>query len=464
MQNYDVIVIGAGPGGYPAAIRAAQSGKKTAIVEKDTRLGGTCLLRGCIPTKSLLHSADLLTEVKNAKNHGITTGEISFDFTRVQQSRTDIVDKSASGVQYLMKKNKIDVHYGVGTLGGGKTVIVKSAQGTITLKATTIIIATGSTPRILPSLQPDGKSIVTSNEILELHQPPKSLIVLGGGAVGVEFASVYARFGTSCTVIEMMDQLLPVEDTEVGLEFAKMLKKRGIAVHTSTKLDNVLHKESGIEVTLLKDDKKSTLQADMLLVAVGRAPVTEGLGTKDAGIKVDSGGFIEVDRFMQTSVAGIYAIGDVVRTPQLAHVATAEALLAIDHALGKHVYPINYTLVPSCTYSDPEVASVGLTERAATKLGYTLKIGKFPFSALGKARIMGQPEGFVKIVAEDKYNEVLGVHIIGPRATDLIAEACAAMKLECTLDDLAHTIHAHPTLPEAMLEATHMALGHALHI
>jgi dihydrolipoamide dehydrogenase len=463
MNIYDIIVIGSGPGGYVAAIRAAQLELKTAIVEKDPKLGGTCLLRGCIPTKSLLHSADVLREMQNAKEHGVIAKDVSFDFEGVQKAREKIVQKSAAGVAYLMKQNKIDVVQGFGRLKDATTVVVEGAAGEQTLHAKKIILAMGSVPRVIPSIKIDGKFFVTSNEAMELKTPPQSLLILGGGAIGVEFASIYQRFGTQCTIVEMLDHLLPIEDTEVSIEFEKLLKKRGVAVHTSTKLEKAEVIGNQVVATLATQSKAFTLEADMMLVAVGRGPVTQDMGLEKAGIKLERG-FVTVDKNMQTSVPGVYAIGDIVPTPLLAHVASSEAILAVEHAAGKKVTPINYDHVPSCTYSDPEVASVGLSERAAKERGYAVKVGKFPFTALGKARILGQAEGFVKIVSDAAYDEVLGVHIVGPRATDLIAEACVALRLECTTEELAKTMHAHPTLPEAVLEAAHATLGHAIHI
>lgn len=463
MKNYDVIVIGSGPGGYVAAVRAAHNGLKTAIVEKDKRLGGTCLLRGCIPTKSLLHSADLLEELRHAKDHGIIAGEVNFDFAGVQKAREKQVVKGAAGVEYLMKSNKIDVYPGHGRLQDRNTVVVQG-EGNETLKAKHIILATGSVVRNIPSIKLDGKHFVSSDEILELKKPPKSLIVLGAGAVGVEFASVYSRFGSKVTVVEMQDGLVPIEDADVSKEFERLFRKKGITSYTGTKLEKAEIKGGEVEVTLATKEKSWMEKAEMLLVAIGRAPVTGDAGLQTAGVKVDKGGYVEVDELMRTSVDNVYAIGDIVRTPWLAHVASAEGILAADHIAQKHVHPLNYLQVPSCTYSDPEVGSIGLTERAAKEKGYTVKVGKFPFSAVPKARIGGNTDGFVKIVSDAKYDEVLGVHIIGPHATDLIAEAGVALRLECTTEELAHTIHAHPTLSEGVLEAAHAAMGRPIHM
>lgn len=464
MKSYDVIVIGSGPGGYVAAIRAAHLGLKTALIERDKRLGGTCGLRGCIPTKSMLHSADLLKELRHAKDFGILAGEVSFDFGGVQKAKDKIVAKSAAGVEYLMKSNKIDVVAGHGRLKDTTTVEVTSEAGKELLHGKFIVLATGSVPRRVPSLQVDGKHIVSSDEILELKEPPKSLIVLGAGAVGLEFASVYASFGTKVTVVEMLDAVLPIEDADVSKEFERLFKKRGIVCHTGTKLEKVEIKNGAVVATLASKSKSFSETADMLLVAVGRAPVTGDLGLDRVGLHADKAGFLEVDPYMRTQVPTIYAIGDIVRTPMLAHIASAEAFVAIDHLAGKTAHPLNYLHTPSCTYSDPEVGSIGLTEAAAKERGYTVKIGKYPFSAVPKARILGNGDGFVKIVADAQYDEILGVHIIGPHATDLIAEAGVALRLECTAEELAHTIHAHPTLAEGVLEAAHATVGRPIHM
>lgn len=465
MNSFDVIVIGSGPGGYVAAIRAAQLGKKTAVVERDPQLGGTCLLRGCIPTKSLLHAADILETMRHAKDHGIHAGEITFDFAGVQAGRAKQVSKGAAGVAYLMKKNKITVLAGHGRLAGANTVVVSDGKGAGSYEAKHIIIATGSVPRVLPHVPVDGTHVVTSDEMLTVKEPPKRLIIMGAGAVGVEFASVFSRFGSACTVVEMQDTLVPVEDTEVSVEFGRLLQKRGIAVRTRTKLTGAKIRDGVIHATFQDaEGKEVTQEAEMMLVAIGRAPQTQDLGLDTIEVERDAGGFLAVDGFMRTATPNVYAIGDVVRTPWLAHVASSEGILAIDHLAGEHAEPINYKLTPGCTYSSPEIGSVGLTERAAKEAGYTVKVGKFPFSAVAKARILGDTDGFVKIVADAKYDEVLGVHIVGPHATDLIAEACVAMRLECTTQELAHTMHAHPSLSESIVEAAHATLGQAMHM
>jgi dihydrolipoamide dehydrogenase len=461
----DLVVIGSGPGGYVGAIRAAQLGLRVGIVEKDSRLGGTCLLRGCIPTKALLHSADLLDEMRHAETHGIRASGVEVDFPAVMARKGKIVDKSTAGVNYLMKKNKIEVVKGLGRIEGDGRVAVESEAGSVSIAAKNIMIATGSVPRLLPGIELDGKRIVTSDEILELDAVPESLIVLGAGAVGVEFASVFVRMGSRVTVVELLPRMLPIEDEEVSKEFERTFKKRGIECMTGTRAGRIVATDGGVECTVQgKSGGETTLTAAMLLVAVGRAPYTEGLGAKEAGVTVSDRGFVPVNEFGQTNVPSIYAIGDVIDSPQLAHVASAEAIVAAEHMAGVQTRPINYATTPSCTYSDPEVASVGLTEAAAREAGYDVAVGKFPFSASGKARILERTEGFVKIVSEKRYDEVLGVHIIGPKATELIAEAGLMIQTESTTEEVARLMHPHPTLSEAVLEAAHAVHGSAVHI
>ena len=463
--TYDLIVIGSGPGGYVSAIRAGQLGMKVAIVEKDTRLGGTCLLRGCIPTKSMLESAEVAEHAMHASDFGITTGDVSIDLKAVLKRKDTVVDQNAGGVKYLMKKNKVEVFNGFGSLEGPGRVKVTSSDGAQVLNTKNILLATGSVPRRIPGIEIDGEAVMTSDELLELKVMPRHLIVLGAGAVGVEFASVFRSFGCEVTVVELADRLVPVEDEDVSKEFEKIYKKRGIKVHTATKLSKVERVAGGVKATLEpKSGSPVTLEASHLLVAVGRAPVTEGLGLERTKVKVERGA-VHVDEFNRTAEPGVYAIGDIlIGKPLLAHAASAEGILAVEHMAGLNPRPIDYTQVPGCTYSSPEIGSLGLTERQAKEQGYELKVGKFPFSAVGKAKVINQTAGFVKIVAEAKYNQILGVHIIGPRATDLIAEAGPLLKLECTVDELVNTIHAHPTLAEAMHEAGHATLGHAIHM
>jgi dihydrolipoamide dehydrogenase len=464
-DKFDLVVIGSGPGGYVAAIRAGQLGLKTAIVEKDSRLGGTCLLRGCIPTKSMLESASIADHARHADDFGIGVGEVTINLKKVLKRKNRVVKSNAGGVAFLMKKNKVTVFNGFGVVSGQGKVTVKTDDGETVLETRNILLATGSVPRKLPFIEIDGERVLTSDELLDLETMPSHLLVLGAGAVGVEFASVFRSFGSEVTIVELADRLVPIEDVEVSTEFAKAFKRRGIKCHVSTKLTAVERTKDGITATLEKaDGKRSAVKASHLLVAVGRAPVTADIGLEAQGVQLDRG-FVKVDPHYRTAAPGIYAIGDIVAgTPQLAHAASSEGVTAVEHMAGLEPPSIDYNQCPGCTYSNPEIGSLGLTEQQAKDAGYTLKVGKFPFSAVGKAKVIGDTTGFVKIVAEDKYNEILGVHIIGPHATDLIAEVGPMLKLECTLDELARTIHAHPTLAEAVHEAAHAALGHALHM
>jgi len=463
---YDVAVLGSGPGGYAAAIHAGQAGLKTVLVEKQKRLGGTCTLVGCIPTKAMLHSADLVEEIRTAAEHGIKlSGDPSVHMAGVLARKNKIVEQSTNGVSFLMKKNKVDVVTGFGKLAGkGKLEVTGDGGAKQTIQYKKLIVATGSVVREFPGLESDGKVVLNSDQILDLDRVPKSLIVVGAGAVGMEFASVFAAFGSKVTIVELMPHLLPVEDEEISKEVERAYKKRKIDFRLETKVEKLERLKNGVKATLAsKDGKTEVIEAEMLLSAIGRKPVTEGIGLETVGVKTERG-FIPVDGMMRTTAQDVYAIGDVVPTQMLAHLATHEALLAVDHIAGRNPQPIRYDRCPGATYCSPEVASVGLTEKAAREKGYDVKVGKFPFSANGKARILGQTSGMVKIVSEAKYDEVLGVHIIGPHATDLISEACAALRLESTTEDLARTIHPHPTLSEIMGEAAHVTLGHPLHI
>ncbi len=462
MKQFQVAVIGSGPGGYVAAIRAGMLGLKTALIEKDPFLGGTCTHRGCIPTKALLHSAEIYDEIKHADEHGIGVSNIKLDIAKVHQRKRGIVDKNAGGIQYLMKKRKVEVFTGLGSFVDAHTISIKG-DGEEKIHADNVIIATGSTPAHLPHLTPDRKVIIDSDDILELEEIPKSMAVIGSGAVGVEFASIFTSFGTECHVIELMPQLVPIEDHEVGKELEKAFRKRGITSHVGTEVKQVSVSGGKATLTMEKNGKAETLTVDKVLVATGRRPVLEGLNHEGIGVAMD-GRTIAVNEYMQTSVDKVYAIGDVVKAPWLAHVASAQAILAVDHLAGKPVHPIDYDKVPNCTYTSPEIASVGMTEKKAKEAGYDVKIGKFPFSAIGKARILGDTTGFVKIVGDAKYDELLGVHIIGPRATELIAESSLGLHLETTVEELAHTIHPHPTLSEAVLETAHATIDEAIHI
>jgi len=468
--RYDVAVIGSGTGGYVAAIRAGQLGLKTVLIEKDPVLGGTCLHRGCIPTKAMLYSASVLDVVRDAAEFGVKTSPPSVDFETVQKRKNKIVRTSSKGVEFLMKKNGVTVLAGLGRLAGkGKITVTADGREASEVEAKNIIVATGSAPRSIPTVKIDGKRVVTSDELLEITQIPKSLIVLGAGAVGVEFATVFNRFGSEVTLVEMLPRVLPIEDEECSAELEKALKKRKMTVLTGVTAEGFEVGATGVKArAAAPGGSAAPLAAEMLLVAVGRRPVIDGLNVEATAAKVEKG-FIKVDGFMRAAEPGLYAVGDVVAIdggvhPQLAHVSSAEGILAAEHIAGREVHPINYEQVPSCTYCDPEVASVGISERVARERGHDVKVGKFPWTALGKARILGATEGFVKIVAEAKYGEILGVHIVGPHATDLIAEAVVAMKAEATVDELIHTIHAHPTLAEGIHEAAHGVLGPYLHL
>ncbi len=464
-ESFDLAVLGAGPGGYVAAIHAAQLGLKVAIVEKDSRLGGTCLLRGCIPTKALLHSADLYEEIKHSADHGIIVQEAALDFARVMARKAKIVTTNAKGVEFLMRKNKISVFNGYGRLDGKKKLAISSENGdTKAIEYKNLIVATGSVPRLLPNVQPDGKRIVTSDELLELKEMPKSMLVLGAGAVGVEFASIFHRFGVDVTVIELLPRLVPIEDAEVGEALEKAFKKQGIKVATGTRLENIRVTETGVVADGVSDNGgPKTFEAEMLLVAVGRRPVSEGFGLENTGVKIDRG-YIQVDEYLHTAEPGIYAIGDVIPTPWLAHVASHEGIVAVDHMADRHPHAIDYERgVPGVTFCYPEIGSVGLTEAKAAEKGYDVKVGRFPWTANGKAKIVDNTNGFVKVVTDKKYGEVLGIHIIGPSATELIAAAGIAISHEATAESIFNTIHAHPTLSEAVMEAAADAIGFAIH-
>jgi dihydrolipoamide dehydrogenase len=453
-EQFDVTIIGAGPGGYVAAIRGAQLGLKVAIIEKDKRLGGTCGLRGCIPTKQLLMSAHVYEQTQHAADFGVQATGVQLAFADVQKRKEKIVTKNAAGVSFLMKKNKVTVFSGTGRLALPGRVEVTGADGKQqAIETKNIIIATGSVVRPIPGFETDGVKIVNSDHILELKDVPKSLIVLGSGAVGVEFASIYSRFGAQTTIVELMPRMMPLEDEEVSKEIEKAFRKRKITALTGTKLEKVEKTDAGVKVSG-KDAKGGdvSLEAEMLLVAVGRMPYLEGLGIEGTKIKVERGN-VQVDEFCRTGEPNVFAIGDVIPTPWLAHLASKEGILVVEQIAGLQAQPINMRQVPSCTYCDPEVASVGLTEAKAREEGYDVKVGKFPFSASGKARILGEEEGFVKIVADKKYDEILGAHVIGPHATEIIHECIVAMHLESTADELGRTIHAHPTVSESVMEA-----------
>lgn len=465
-MTYDLIVIGSGPGGYSAAVRAGQYGLKTAIIEKDAKLGGTCLHVGCVPTKALLHTAELWSFANHSADEGITIEKPALNFPKVIERKNGIVQKHAKGVEFLMKKNKVDVIPGYGTIksvGDIKKVEVKSEKGTQVLEAKNILIATGSEARMLPGLKPDAETILTNIEILNLTKVPKSLMVIGAGAVGVEFASMFRRFGSEVSLFEMLPRIVPVEDEEVSKELERVFKKNKIRVETGAKCENVQKTANGVKMKVtLANGKVEDVEAEKLLVAVGRAPNTANIGLENTKIQPDRG-FIKVNEYQQTVEPGVYAIGDVVAgTPQLAHVASMQGMVAVAKIAGKPVTPINRHRIPGATYTEPGIGSVGLTEAQAKAAGYKVKIGKFPFAANSKASILGSHDGFVKVVADEKYGEILGVHIIGPQAYELISEAVAAMEAEATVETMMHTIHAHPTIYEALGEAFNNVYGLAI--
>ncbi|HZM70695.1 MAG TPA: dihydrolipoyl dehydrogenase [Candidatus Cryosericum sp.] len=463
-RQFDVAIIGSGPGGYVAAIRTAQLGLKTALVEKDAALGGTCLHVGCIPTKALLHSADILDAAREGPKFGVLTGKVELDLAAVHKYRTDVVRRQARGVEYLMKKNNVTVIQGHGRLRGPGRVEVKPASGAAeTVAAKNVILATGSAARLLPGLEADGRRVITSTEALSLQAVPKSMLILGAGAVGVEFASIYSRFGSKVTLVEMLPRVLPIEDEEVSAEMHKALKRRGIEVRVGSKVESVKVLDKEVEIQAQSQKGVETLKGEVLLVAVGRRPLTGDVGLDTTKAQLDRG-YVKVDARMQTSEPGLYAIGDILPTPMLAHLASHEGLVAAEAIAGKNPRPIDYDHVPNATYSDPEVASVGLTEAAARARGHKVKTGQFPFPPLGKGRILGVQEGFVKIVADERYDELLGVHIIGPKATELIGEATLGLTLETTVEEIEHAIHAHPTLSEAMGEAALALHGRGIHL
>ena len=460
---FDVVVIGAGPGGYVAAIRAGQLGLKTAIIEKDKNLGGTCLLRGCIPTKALLHTADVFEEFKHARDIGVVADGVSLDFPQAQKRKNKVVLKLAKGVEFLMKKNKVQVFKGAARIERpGQITVTREDGSSDAIETKNILIATGSVPRSLPTLPIDGQHIITSDEILELSEIPKSLIVLGAGAVGVEFASMYARFGSDVVLLELLPRLLPIEDEEISAELLKSFKKQGIKSFTGANFQSAVVEDGMVRATARIGDQDREFTAEKLLVAVGRRAYTDGLGLENTKVELERG-YIKVDEYMRTTEAGVYAIGDVVPTPWLAHVASAEGILAVEHIAGKEARPINYDRVPNCTYCQPEVASVGLTEAKARERGYDVKVGRFPIPVIAKAQILGAAEGIVKIVSDKKYDEVLGVHIIGPHATELVVEGCVALQMESTVEELIHTMHAHPTVSETIHEAVEDVHGLMIH-
>jgi len=469
-NEYDVLVIGSGTGGYVAAIRAAQLGLRTAVVEREPVLGGTCLNWGCIPTKALLEHAHALKVAQNWKEWGLTLGDaaIGIDMAQVHARKDKIVKGLTGGVELLFRKNKIDWIKGSGRLGGKGTVEVTEGQAQTLSARKEIIVATGSQPRSVPGVELDRKRIITSDEAIGLKDVPKSIAIMGSGAVGVEFGSIFRRFGSDVTIIELLPRIVPVEDEAISAELERSFRKQGIKVLTGTRVTSAKASPNGVDLEAqTPDGKTARISAEYLLVATGRGPVTSGLGAEEAGLRLERG-YVHVTRDFRTSVSGISAIGDVITFdqpghPQLAHLSSAEGIVLAERIAAKEHGHINYDQVPACTYCDPEIGSVGLTESEAKSRGYDVKTGSFKFGILGRARIAGEIEGFVKIVFDKKYDEILGVHMIGPRSTELVAEATLALRLECTVEELIRTIHAHPTMSEAVGEAAHAAHGAAIH-
>jgi dihydrolipoamide dehydrogenase len=462
-MNYDIIVLGSGPGGYVAAIRASQLGFKVAIVEKES-LGGVCLNWGCIPTKALLKSAQVFEYINHASEYGITVGAPKADFPNVVNRSREVANGMSKGVQFLMKKNKIDVINGFGKLKRGKVVEVTAEDGSKKdYLAKNIIIATGARSRALPNLVQDGKNIIGYRDAMTLPTAPKSMIVVGTGAIGVEFAYFYQTMGTQVTLVEFAPNIVPREDEDVSKELAKIFKKKGLEIMTNSSVEKVNVGKNGCEVIIKTADGEVKKECDIVLSAVGIQSNIEGIGLEELGIKLDKGKIV-VDEYYKTNVDGIYAIGDVIDTPALAHVASAEGILCVEKLANMHVEPIDYTNIPGCTYCSPEIASVGLTEKEAKAKGYELKVGKFPFSASGKASAAGAKDGFVKMIFDAKYGELLGAHMIGMNVTEMIAEIVMAKKLETTGHEILKAVHPHPTMSEAVMEATAAAYGEVIHL
>ena len=463
--DYDVVVLGGGPGGYPAAIRSAQLGMKVACIERD-RLGGICLNWGCIPTKALLKNAEIYHTMQQAPEEwGIAYDNLRVDFSKVIKRSRDVSDRVVKGIEFLFRKNKVDTIKGFGVLTGKNSIEVTDAQGAKrTVTAKNIVLATGARARMLPDLKPDGKRVLSSTEAMIMDHIPQSMTVIGSGAIGMEFAYFYKTFGTKVSIVEMMPNLLPIEDTEVSAEIEKLYKRQGYQIFTKHKVNTVKVEKNGVKVDIEAIDggAKQTLESECVLVAIGVQANTENVGLEKLGVKTTKG-FIDVDGLMRTSVEGIYAIGDVAGPPALAHVATHEGIIAAEQIAGHHPQPLDYDNIPGCTYCQPQVASTGMTERAVKEAGIEYKIGKFPFTALGKARAMGETDGFVKLVIGTKYDEVLGAHIIGNEAAEMIEEVVIGRAHGATGMSMTKTIHPHPTWSEAVMEAASVAEGEPIH-
>jgi len=458
-KSYDLVVIGSGPGGYTAAIRASQLGMKTAIVEK-AELGGVCLNWGCIPTKALLRSAEILSLMRRASEFGLSAGDPSFDFARIIRRSRDVADRMSKGVAFLMKKNRVEIIPAQGRLGTQAGTVLAGDQ---MISARKVMIATGARPRSFPGLVPDGEQIITSREAMALPALPPRMLIIGAGAIGVEFAYFYSTLGTKVTLVEMLPHLLPIEDEEISKELERSFTKKGIGWRTSTKVGALECDGAVVRAKLSGPKGDEEIEAEIALVAIGVQGNVEGIGLEGAGVHFERG-FIQVDAKMRTSNPDIVAIGDVVGPPLLAHVASAEGIVAVETLAGKERPGLNYSKIPGCTYCQPQVASVGLTEKAAVERGYEIKVGRFPMRACGRAVAAGETDGLAKVVIDAKYGEVLGIHLIGPEVTEVIAEASIALASEATAETIIEAIHAHPTIAEVILEATENALGHAINI
>ncbi|MCA0366039.1 MAG: dihydrolipoyl dehydrogenase [Bacteroidetes bacterium] len=463
MAQYDVVILGSGPGGYVTAIRASQLGMKVAVIEKEN-LGGICLNWGCIPTKALLKSAQVFQYIQHAKDYGITVGEASADFSAVIARSRGVADGMSKGVQFLMKKNKINIIDGYGKVIPGKKVEVTAKDGSkSTVEGKNIIIATGARARQLPNVPIDGEKVIDYRKAMSLATQPKSMVVIGSGAIGVEFAYVYASMGTKVTIVEFMPNIVPVEDEEISKELAKHYKKLGVEVHVNSSVEKVDISGKGCVSTVKTPSGEITIESDVVLSAAGITANIENIGLEDVGIATDRGKIL-VDKYYQTNVPGYFAIGDVVPGQALAHVASAEGIICVEKIAGHHPQPLNYNNIPGCTYCTPEIASVGYTEKAAKEAGYEIKVGKFPFTASGKAKAAGAPEGFVKVIFDAKYGEWLGCHMIGTNVTEMIAEAVVARNLETTGMEILKSVHPHPTMSEAIMEAAAAAYGEVIHL
>ncbi|PPK93696.1 MULTISPECIES: dihydrolipoyl dehydrogenase [Nonlabens] len=463
MSKYDVIVLGSGPGGYVTAIRASQLGLKTAIVEKES-LGGVCLNWGCIPTKALIKSADVFNYLNHAADYGLKADNVDKDFTAVVKRSRDVADGMSKGVQFLLKKNKIDVIMGYGTVKKGKKIEVKAEDGsTSTVEGNHIIIATGAKSRVLPNLPQDGEKVIGYREAMTLKEQPKKLVVVGSGAIGVEFAYFYNSMGTDVTIVEYVDRIVPVEDVDVSKQMERSFKKAGIKIMTSSEVTSVDTSGDGVKVHVKTKKGEEVIEADVVLSAVGIETNIAGIGLEEIGISTDRGKVL-VNQWYQTNLPGYYAIGDITAGPALAHVASAEGILCVEKIADMHVEPIDYGNIPGCTYATPEIASVGMTEAQAKEAGHEIKVGKFPFSASGKASASGAKDGFVKVIFDAKYGEWLGCHMIGAGVTDMIAEAVVARKLETTGHEILKAIHPHPTMSEAVMEAVADAYDEVIHL